>query len=63
MKTYEVHEGYPSWHQQRAGHISAAATTGFTTREAAEKLADGLRRHHPNLRVFIIERETRKDGE
>src|SRR5262245_58507103 len=59
--TYEVHEGYPSWHQQRAGQISAAATVGFTTREAAEKLAAGLKAHHPTLRVFIIEHRS-SDG-
>ena len=57
MKTYEVHEGRPSWHQQCAGHISAAVTTGFTSRADAEKLVEGLKKHHPDLHVFIIERE------
>jgi hypothetical protein len=57
MTTYEVHEGYPSWHQQRAGAISAAATVGFTSRADAEQLAEGLRRNHPGLYVRVIERE------
>jgi len=59
MKVYDVHEGSPSWHQQRAGHISAAVTTGFKTRAEAEKFKEGLKKHHPNLHVFIIEREVR----
>lgn len=57
--TWEVHEGYPSWHQQRAGHISAAATTGFQSREDAEAFAARLRSHHPNMRVFVLERKTK----
>lgn len=52
---YEVHEGRPSWHQQRAGHISAAVTTGFPTREDAEAFAQRLRDHHPHLYVFVLE--------
>ena len=51
--TYEVHEGRPSWHQQRAGHISAAVTTGFRTKEEAEAFAARLREHHPNMPVFV----------
>lgn len=58
--TYEVHEGRPSWHQQRAGHISAAATVGFKSREAAEEFAEGLRRHHPGMPVFVLQREGSK---
>lgn len=55
MTTYEVHEGYPSWHQQRAGHSSAAATVGFRSREEAEAFAARLTAHHPNLRVVVRE--------
>lgn len=54
--TYEVHEGYPSWHQQRAGAICAAMTTGFPTREVANDFADKLRERHPTLRVVVYER-------
>lgn len=57
MRTvYDVHEGYPSWHQQRAGHISAAVTSGFRSRAEAEKLVDALKKHHPGMHVFILER-------
>jgi hypothetical protein len=55
MTTYDVHEGYPSWHQQRAGHISAAVTTGFKTREEAEAHMARLKAHHPALHVFVRE--------
>lgn len=54
--TYEVHEGSPSWHQSRAGHISAAVTTGFETREDANAFAERLKANHPRLRVFVVER-------
>lgn len=57
--TYDVHEGSPSWHQQRAWIISAAVTTGFKTREEAEEFAAKLRAHHPNMRVFITERRVK----
>lgn len=57
MKTvYDVHEGRPSWHQSRAGHISAGVTTGFTTPEEANAFADRLRAHHPALYVFVLPR-------
>lgn len=55
--TYEVHEGRPSWDQQRAGHISAAVTSGFATCEDAEAFAVKLRQHHPNMPVFVRERK------
>lgn len=53
--SYEVHEGRPSWHQARAGAISAGVTTGFVTRAAADEFADRLRAHHPSLYVFVRE--------
>lgn len=55
---WEVHEGRPSWHQQRAGHISAAVTTGFETRQQAEEFAQRLRDHHPGMHVFAQESRT-----
>lgn len=54
--TYDVHEGRPSWHQQRAGHISAAVTSGFRTREDAEAYRESLKLHHPEIPTFIVER-------
>lgn len=58
---YCVHEGSPSWHQQRAGHVSAAMTCGIWSKREAEKLARGLRRHHPGMPVFITkERKLRR---
>lgn len=54
---YIVHEGEPSWHQQRAGHPSAASSV-WSTRALAEQHAAGLRKHHPALRVWIQERAT-----
>lgn len=57
MKTYDVHEGRPSWHQQRAGGISAAVTSGFKTREDAEAYRERLKAHHPEIPTFILERE------
>ena len=59
MTTYEVHEGRPSWHQQRAGHISAAVTTGFPSRDEAEAFAARLQAHHPHMSVFVIERKVK----
>ena len=58
--TYEVHEGRPSWHQARAGHISAAVTIGFETREAAEAFAGKLRVHHPELYVMVLPRKAER---
>lgn len=58
MTTYDVHEGRPSWHQQRAGHISAGVTTGFVTRADAEAFAARLQAHHPDMPVFVRERKS-----
>jgi hypothetical protein len=54
-RTWDVHEGRPSWHQQRAGHISAAVTSGFKSPEDAEAFAAKLRAQHPNMPVFVLE--------
>lgn len=53
---YDVHEGRPSWHQQRAGHISAAATVGFLTLDAAEAFEAKRKAHHPDILTFILAR-------
>lgn len=58
-KVFDVHEGRPSWHQMRAGHISAAATTGFKSREDAEAYRERLRVHHPEIPTFVVERAAR----
>lgn len=52
---YLVHEGRPSWHQARAGHISAAATvfSGDFGETDALVLAGRLRLHHPHMPVFV----------
>ena len=55
--TYDVHEGRPSWHQQRAGHISAGVTTGFATREAAEAFVARCKGFRPTTSIFIVERK------
>lgn len=52
--TWEVHEGRPSWHQQRAGHISAAVTSGFKSKEEADTFAGKLKAHHPEMPVFVL---------
>jgi hypothetical protein len=54
---YDVHEGKPSWHQSRAGHISAAVTSGFATRADAEAYRARLLAHHPDLYTLIVARE------
>ena len=48
-----MHEGRPSWHQQRAGHISAGGTLCDTKAEAEEYLAS-FKKHHPNEVAFIL---------
>ncbi len=60
--TFDVHEGHPSWHQQRAGHISAGITSGFTSREDAEAFAARLKAHHPDMPVFVVERRAKPGG-
>lgn len=47
-----VHEGEPSWHQRRAGHISAASTM-FRSIGDAHDLVAGYAKHQPNIRVFV----------
>lgn len=56
---FHVHEGQPSWHQRRAGHISAAVTTGFKTREDAEAFADKLRKRGTS--AFVVEAHSEKE--
>ena len=56
--TFDVHEGRPSWHQQKAGHISAGVTSGFKTREEAEVYMERCREYRPNEPRFIVERAT-----
>ena len=53
-ETWDVHEGMPSWHQQRAGHISAAVTSGYETQELAEAFAERLRAKYPGMLVFVL---------
>lgn len=62
-KVWDVHEGRPSWHQQRAGHISAAVTSGFRTREDAQAYQAGLREHHPEIPTFILARIVASESE
>jgi hypothetical protein len=54
-RTWDVHEGAPSGHQRRAGHISAGVTSGFKSPEDAEAFAAKLRAQHPNMPVFVLE--------
>lgn len=42
-----VHEGRPSWHQARAGHVSAASTGGFASKEEAEAWLARARENNP----------------
>ena len=53
---FVVHEGRPSWHQARAGHVSAAVTSGFTTREDAEAYRARLAVHHPEIPSWVGKR-------
>lgn len=50
-----VHEGEPSWHQRRAGHISAAGSvfTGPDAKRKAYEYAERFRVHHPDIRTMI----------
>lgn len=52
-KHYEVHTGRPSWHQQKAGHISAGATI-FNTRADAERYLANFKALHPDQPAFIL---------
>lgn len=49
---YCVHEGRPSWHQQRAGQISAGAMCFFTKRKATAFLRR-VKKLRPNEPAFI----------
>lgn len=48
LRSWSVYEGNPSWHQARAGHASAASTSGFDTQEEAAWLAQA-RRNNPKF--------------
>lgn len=52
--SWDVHEGRPSWHQQCAGHISAAVTSGFASEAEAQAYVDRLKTHHPEIPTFIV---------
>jgi hypothetical protein len=54
MDRWNVHTGRPSWHQAKAGHISAGCTS-FTDRQAADRYADTYRRNHPDDPCFVQE--------
>lgn len=59
MKFY-VHTGEASWHQQRAGAISAGVMV-YDKREDAEIYLASFKMHHPNEPAFIIERPAYAD--
>lgn len=48
-----VYEGRPSWHQQQAGQVCAAATTGFRNEADARAHAANLKKHHPDLHIRV----------
>jgi hypothetical protein len=58
---YEVYTGRPSWHQQRAGAISAAIGV-YETRNDAERYVENFRKHHPDQPCFIREVPLAKQG-
>lgn len=51
----EVHTGAPSWHQARAGAISAGVVT-FDTPAQADEYVTGFRARRPHEPVFVIDR-------
>lgn len=53
-KTWDVYTGRPSWHQERAGHISAAVASGFASREEAEAYAAQCRELRPHETTFVV---------
>lgn len=53
---YCVHEGRPSWHQQKAGHVSAAMTCGIWSKREAERELRKFKKHHPGETAFITTR-------
>lgn len=52
--TWDVHTGKPSWHQQRAGHISSSVMGGFATKAAAEEYARKFKEHHPDEPAIVL---------
>lgn len=56
-----VHTGRPSWHQARAGHISSGITSGFESKEEAEKYITNFKKRHPNEPAFAVP-ETKPRG-
>ena len=56
-KVWVVNTGRPSWHQQRAGHISAGGIV-WHSKEEAEQYMSRYKQHHPDEPAFITE-ETR----
>ena len=53
-QSWILHEGRPSWHQARAGHISAGGTI-YDTKEAAERGMERFRKARPDESFFITE--------
>lgn len=51
---YHVHAGHASWHQRRAGHVSAGIYVLYSRREA-EEWATNYRSHHPGEPCWITE--------
>lgn len=49
---YCVHTGRPSWHQQRAGHISSGVGCYWKKRDAM-KYVRNYKKHHPDQPVFV----------
>jgi hypothetical protein len=49
---WEVWQGRPSWHQQKAGHGCASITSGFPTKEEADECARKYREKHPGEPAF-----------
>jgi hypothetical protein len=61
MDEWEVHEGDPSWHQRRAGHISAAVTGGFKSKAEAEEYAERMRSKRGSAaRIFVLKSRTKQ---
>lgn len=55
----ELHTGRPSWHQQRAGHVSAGVTI-FPSREEAERAWERFKQRHPDEPAFVVTRRLRR---
>lgn len=50
---YEVHTGRPSWHQNKAGHISAGITV-FGEKDEAEAYLARCKELRPHEPAFIL---------